>query len=212
MIISHKKLILILSFFMIFYFSMAGRKNSFITFSTGLSTGYVNYGKQGIISETNNNLLSSTDPEIFPFKIAAGKEFLIGVLSQANLNFTDKFSLYADTDFIADFNSDGNNYSNHLDYSVSSGIKFYPFQNISGLSFSIGYLIGARTDFFKIDGYDSFQQNTPWGNGIKISIEYDFSRTLKILYLPNLGFSWRNIPRGDNYYDNIFQTYLSVNL
>lgn len=156
-------------------------------------------------------LTTLKNSQSIPLRLEDGNEVLIGFGGNLSFNFSDSFSLYTDADVMANFNWQDKNYSHHLDYSFSTGIKLSPFYAIPGLTISLGYLLGDRIDFYKAEGKDLYVNKTAWGNGLKASVEYNFYRDTGTIFLPTIGCSWRYIPRGNNASDNIIQCYILVN-
>lgn len=151
---------------------------------------------------------------------------IIGTFADLSLRLIEPLRLLAGADVCSDFmwNSDEHNF--HLDYAFWSGIKIFP--GLGGLNFSVAYALGCRTDFIKtcdksVKSYDfngtpyyyiekdtdSYIESTAWGNGFRISIDYDFSYQNKYDFLPALGGYYRCMPRGNNNWDNIFAVYVS---
>lgn len=156
-------------------------------------------------------LSSLYNSQTIPLRLEDGTEVLIGFSGCLSFNFSDTFSLYTDSDVMANFNWKGKDYSHHLDFSFSTGVKLSPFYAIPGLTLSIGYLLGDRIDFYKTATQDLYVNQTPFGNGLKASIEYSFYRDTGSRFLPTIGCSWRYIPRGNNTSDNIIQSYILMN-
>lgn len=170
------------------------------------------------IADTDNSAPTDTDsvPEEeltieVPMKFANGTEILIGTSANINFNVTKYFSLFTDLDVLSDLNWHNSDYSHHLDYSGSYGVRLYFIPNIPAISVSIAYLFGQRADFFRIDDVKAVS-HTPFGNGIKMTAEYNFSRDGFSRFAPTVGCSWRHIPRGNNTSDNIISAYVQMNL
>lgn len=76
------------------------------------------------------------------------------------------------------------------DYAFLLGVRAYP--NLAGLFAQVDYALGRRSDF---EGR-SLERNSSWGNGFRLGLGYDFSYHTDGI-APELGFSWRRMPRGD---------------
>jgi len=210
-----KKFFIIATLFVTSAFFVFADEIPFVTFSLGLTTGHTFYGYDSIeytISSSSENNEENQNTEIIelPMKFANGTEILIGTIGTVNFNVTNNFSLYCDLDLLSDLNWHDSDYSHHLDYSGSTGVKLYCIPNIPSISLSIAYLLGQRADFFKIDDLKTIK-STPFGNGIKIAVEYNFFRDGLSRFGPIIGCSWRYIPRGNNSADNIISAYVQAN-
>lgn len=162
--------------------------------SVGITTGVPLYGNGETI--------------ILKDKIVNPNRVIIGTLVNLNLNPNDYFTFYTGTELLCDFCWNSNINANFFHTTFPLGVKLFPAKG--GLSLGIAYTLG----FCGISTKDSFgiKKNylTPWGNGLKISTEYDFSRISKYSYLPTLGISWNLMPRGNYSFDNIFTFYLTM--
>lgn len=175
----------------------------FVELSVGLSSGHIFYGEENI----------KLNKEIYPLAFEDGKQILAGVNGCFTLNFTNRFGVFADAEIIGDFNWQEKNYSHHFDYSISSGIKFSLFSAIPGLTATVGYLLGSRTDLIFVDVKDEITKvNCPWGNGYKFGLEFNFTRMIDSRFLPTIGCYWRHIPRGNFLSDNSLCAYAQINL
>lgn len=202
------KKLLILFAFLFASISVWSEQDKILKYDFGISTGIPVY--------------SRNDESVFTEE----SRVIIGTTADVSLQLIKPLRFLVGTDVCADFmwNSDEHNY--HLDYSFWSGIKFFP--GFGGLNLSIAYALGSRTDFIKtcdksIESFeyngnsyhyinketDSYIESTAWGNGFRISIDYDFSYENKLMFLPALGGYYRCMPRGNNNWDNIFAVYVS---
>ena len=208
-----KKLFLPLVLFFMLIPCAFAKDISPVSFSAGLSTGHVFYGASyaDALSVSESESESSLQEKIvkYPMTIDGGYEILIGATAGIDFNLSEYFSLYADLDLLADFIWLEKDHSNHLDYSGSAGIRFYPY--FGGLSVSAGYLLGCRADFIKTGGLSEYKGLSSFGNGLKFSLEYNFARDFEYRFLPTIGASWRWIPRGNNFNDNVLSAYVKIN-
>ena len=142
---------------------------------------------------------------------------ILGCDGDVSLHLGQPLKLLLGYDFLADFNWDGDQRANHLDYCTWLGIKVYP--GVGGLNSSLSYALGARTDFISEYYIDentgnkkkrSEVEKSAWGNGFRLSVEYDFHYGSSFKSLPALGFYYRMMPRGSNSYDNIFAFYANM--
>lgn len=151
---------------------------------------------------------------------------IIGSFADISFKLGNPLRFLLGADAMCDFMWGGDDYNHHLDYAGWAGIKFYP--GIGGLNFSIAYALGCRTDFvsftervqvknpltgemlplYKSES-DSYIDSTAWGNGFRISFDYDFLYGNDRNFAPALGGYYRCMPRGNDKWDNIFSIYIS---
>lgn len=167
-----------------------------IDFTVGLSSGIPFYG--------NEELKSSLD------KIQNPNRIIIGTFSNVNINPNKYVTFYTGVDFLSDFywNSDINSTLLHVDFPL--GLKIYP--GFGGLDFGLAYTLGFSSVFLKDEYGDKTSYISPWGNGFKLFLEYDFSRMTKSKYFPGIGISWGIMPKGNYSYDNTVTFYISEHL
>lgn len=100
-------------------------------------------------------------------------------------------------------------HANRLDYSFFTGIRVYP--NLAGFNFGIDYVLGSRADFVKLsEQNESSTSTTPWGNGFRFNIGYDFSYHGS-RFAPIVQGAYRMMPRGGSY-DHYFSLFVNFNL
>ncbi len=191
-----KKIFATLFLFGIFICALPAEENKFVGGDFGIATAIPVY--QGTDSPFKSRVILGLNGDI-SFRLGSPLKFLLGY------------------DFLSDINWNGSQHKNHLDYAGWLGIKVYP--GVGGLNASLAYALGARTDFINEDYYDSETdteknrtevETTSWGNGFRISAEYDFHYGSSKKMLPALGFYYRMMPRGSNNYDNIFAFYVNM--
>ena len=170
-------------------------KENFLSFTTGLSSGYPFYGSEKI-KDTNNSLQD------------AGRG-IFGFFFNLNLNVIEQCTFFVGADLLTDLIIQGGNHSNHLHFGIPFGVKLYP--NLKGFNFGIAYMLGFRADFIDVTGRDSGNEISSWGNGFKLFAEYNFAKTGKSRFLPSVGLSYSLMPRGHNTFDNLLGLYLGVN-
>lgn len=168
----------------------------FISISTGISSGVIFYGSENVI-EANKQLEDD------------GSRIILGGIFEIDVNPIKEVSFFAGTDLLCDFYNASPYASNHLSFDIPIGIKLYP--NLKGLCFGIAYCYGFRSDFFNLEETGKENLSTPWGNGFKMLIEYNFSHVGKSRYFPTVGCYLKHIPRGENAYDNQLCAYICAN-
>ena len=124
-------------------------------------------------------------------------------------NAINPFALFVDADLNMDFNFSNQQFFHMMDLAFTGGMKFYP--GLGGFAFGIGYSIGTRFNYTNDIIAQNYVGKNDWGNGFKLFLEYNFSYNSSYRFLPTLGVSWRLMPRGNNFYDNIFSFYLMMN-
>ena len=77
-------------------------------------------------------------------------------------------------------------------------------------------IVSAIKKEYPEDGFyceESGKENskTPWGNGFKFLIEYNFAHSGSSPYLPTVGGYWKHMPRGNSTYDNQLCIYVCSN-
>lgn len=148
------------------------------------------------VSQSNSNV--SENPN----------RIVIGTGINLTVKIVNQLKLFAGSSVLCDFNWNGSDYSNHLDYDFSFGAKIYP--NLMGFNFGISYILGQRADF--VDNKINKRENsvTSWGNGFKIFAEYDFKHNSERKSLPIIGFFYKFIPRGNYNNDNYLGFYAGL--
>lgn len=133
---------------------------------------------------------------------------IIGFNGNTVINITIPVKLIFGGDAFCDFLWDGSNHYNSLDYSFYGGIKVFP--NLGGFNFSISYVLGSKTTFYKTEESKSQNDNSAWGNGFRLSLEYDFFYNQTAKFYPIVGCYYKYIPRGDNKFDHILAAYAGL--
>lgn len=106
---------------------------------------------------------------------------------------------------LTDFKFKGDDSYHSLDYGFYSGLRVYT--GLGGLRAGVDYNLGRRTDFIRMAGLKDIH-STPWGNGFRFLLEYDFKSGNPGL-APIIGGSWRHIPRGGSS-DHILSIYFKL--
>lgn len=183
--------LLLITFFSVSAFS----QKKFIGFDSALTTALPFYSDEKI-QEYNKNVSDS------PNRIVIGLEAAI------KFNILTQLKLFLASSVQSDFNWNADEYSNHIDYDFSFGVKIYP--NLYGFNFSIAYLIGQRADFINnsIDKKETLL--SAWGNGFKLSLGYDFHHNSQFDCLPSLGFYYKFVPCGNENYDNYLGFFIGL--
>ena len=165
------------------------------SFSAGLTSGVPIYG---------TNSVASTGSEI-----EKGNRVILGSLLSVNLNLIKQVSFYLGNDTLWDITWNASEKSSKLHVSFPLGIKVYP--GLGGLNVGLAYTLGFRADNIKVDEAGEFNEISPWGNGFKFQLEYNFAHEGKSQYYPSIGGYWNLMPRGNDSYDNLIVLYISAN-
>ncbi len=168
--------------------------DSNILFMQGsVGTGTTIYGDSAI-TELNKSLTEEGFSRLY-----LSGDVSFGILADRYIRFcvgavtADDFFLHSES------------YVFYLDYAFFTGIRIYP--GLSGLNFSVDYLVGQRADFAK----DTDINLTPWGNGFRFLVEYDFNPD-RPGFAPVIGGSWRHMPRGTDTSDDILSLYFRASI
>ena len=161
--------------------ALSAAENLF-SFSAGLSSGVPFYGSNSAIST------GSEIEKVNPIKHA---------------------SLYIGNDNVWDITWSAQEKSSKLHVSFPVGIKVYP--GLGGLNAGLAYTLGFRNDIINTNAAGEYNGTTPWGNGFKFQLEYNFAHEGSSRYLPSIGGYWNLMPRGNDSYDNLIVLYISAN-
>ena len=160
-----KKYLFAILFALIPFISFANDSQLFSN-EISLGTGICIYGDSDLSGSLRKQLLKSDD----------FKRIIVGVSDTVDINISEPIKILFGADTFTDFIWDNSEYYNTFDYSFSTGIKIFP--GIEGLNVGISYCLGNRTDFYKIkdqkNNTEKKVKTASWGNGYKISIQYDF--------------------------------------
>ncbi|MBP5519231.1 MAG: hypothetical protein J6X84_01450 [Treponema sp.] len=189
-----KKLLILISTALMAILPLCAEESLF-SFSAGISSGFPIYGKDSTISTGS--------------EISNGNRVIIGTTAAINLNPIKHVSFYLGNDLLWDTTWNASEKSQKLHVSFPLGIKIYP--GIGGLNCGLAYTLGFRYDNIKTDEAGEHNDSTPWGNGFKIQVEYNFAHEGSSKYLPSIGTYWNLMPRGNNSYDNLIVLYISAN-
>ena len=94
-----------------------------------------------------------------------------------------------------------------LDYDIFFGVRIFPF--LLGFSFGMDYITGGRTNFLKLSGAKS-KENELWSNGFRFIFEYNILNN-QIGWSPAVGAYWQNMSRIGGH-DNTFAVYIKASL
>ena len=206
-----KKLFLLIILAITMSFHVFAGEDSFFTTEASLGTGISIYDSSA--DDLRKALLGQSNY----------KRIVLGLTFDTNLNISDPLKIMFGTEAFSDFLWDKPSYFNTLDYAFFTGIKVFP--NKSGLNFSISYVLGNRTDFFTElveeptedldeDGntittsvLKKHNNTKSWGNGFRLSIQYDFMQTKSYKVKPVVGGYYRYVPRGNYNTDHILCIY-----
>lgn len=175
--------------------SLCSAQQRLISISAGLSTGVIIYDSEKIIEARKS--------------LENGSRIILGGLFEVDFNPIKEVSFFAGADILTDFNSKTPYTSNHLSFDIPFGIKIYP--NLAGFCFGLAYANGFRSDYFNLEESGKENSKTPWGNGFKFLIEYNFAHSGSSPYLPTVGGYWKHMPRGNSTYDNQLCIYVCSN-
>ncbi len=156
-------------------------------FSFGLGSGYVFYGDSNV-----KDLLADFDQTS---QVIACSDFSVAF----PLAKTVKLAFGLDS--ILDARWKGSQHIILWDYCVFGGFNVYP--GLAGLFADVQYCFGRRTDFYSLKGQDDEIESTGFGNGFAFGFGYDFGYDKKG-WAPQVGASWRHMPRGGSS-DNILE-------
>ena len=170
-------------------------KERLFSISAGMSSGVPVYGSNSVVSTGS--------------EISKGNRIIIGVNTAINLNPIQQISFYLGNDTLWDLTWAASEKSNKVHVSFPLGIKIYP--GLGGLNAGLAYTLGFRADSIKTDLAGEYNGTTPWGNGFKIQLEYNFAHDGKSQYYPSIGGYWNLMPRGNNSYDNLIVLYIAGN-
>ena len=165
-------------------------EDSFFTTEVSLGTGISIYDSSA--DELRKQMLTSKDY----------KRIIVGLTLDTNLNISEPLKIMFGSELFSDFLWEKSNHYNTLDYAFFTGIKVFP--NKSGLNFSISYVLGNRSDFFTEDPKTDTKS---WGNGFRLSIQYDFMQSRSYKVKPVAGTYYRCVPRGNYNTDHILCLY-----
>jgi|GEM_PF-548210 len=166
-------------------------KTSSTGFQFGIGSGYVFYGDSGV-----RDLISDMNSDDFSRFILSGDAGFYAAI-------TDNVQFVTEAEMLSDLFWKGSDHCYFLDYAFLAGIKAYP--GLGGLSCSVSYALGRRTDIVKMNGNDTNVSSTSWGNGYKFCVEYDMKYGSKGV-APVIGTYLRHMPRGGSS-DNTLSVY-----
>lgn len=191
-----KKLILACSFLLVLPLVATAQTKRTFGGDFGIASGYPSYGNSSIVDGND-----AVNPDGSP------KRFIIGLNGDFYFSVIRPLKLLIGADTLADFIWNGQTYFNHIDYSFWTGVKVYV--GAGGLNVGLAYLLGCRTDFSKFEG-SADVSSSAWGNGFRLSLEYDFLYNSSWQMLPAIGAYYRCVPRGDEAWDNIIACYVNL--
>mgnify|MGYP002855752046 CR=1 FL=1 len=189
-----KKFLLTLTLALCSALLFAESERNFFGFQFALGTGYTFYGDSDLKSNTN--------------KIMDRGYCRIILYSDAGmtLKLTDSLYVLLGLQTMGDIAWKGGHYSNHISPAFFGGMQFYP--GIGNLSFSLSYALGFRRDWSGLDSDYKEVQSAKWGNGFRLSAEYDFKKGGGIV--PCAGASYLFMPTGYYNYDNTLALYFRL--
>ena len=134
---------------------------------------------------------------------------IFGTVLSVNLNLIKQLTLFAGNDNVFDLCWNSSEYVHKMHFAFPLGIKIYP--GLGGLDIGLAYTLGFRLDLTNTSDFGERREFTPWGNGIKVLVEYNFAHEGKSKYYPTIGGYWNLMPRGNNSFDNLIVLYISAN-
>ena len=165
-----------------------------VRLTLGFGTGYIFYGDDDV--ETS---ISGSSRAI------AVTDFLLHIPLAERLDFI------TGADCTGDFVISGSEHFLRYDYAFLGGLEVHT--PLDGLSFSLSYALGRRSNFVALKYSDGdlhkCHGNTRWGNGFKFSLDYDFG-AITGGWAPLVGAFWRNMPRGNDERDNALAVYFRI--
>ena len=182
-------------FLILITLSALSAKEKLFSISAGLSSGFPVYGTNSVISTGS--------------EIEKGNRVILGSTVSFNLNILKQVGFYLGNDTLWDITWNSQDTSSKLHVSFPLGIKVYP--GLGGLNVGLAYTFGFRADNINVREIGEYNQTTPWGNGFKIQVEYNFSHDGKSQYYPSIGAYWNLMPRGNDSYDNLIVLYVAAN-
>ena len=189
-----------LLFTLLFYFVLLGAASAHdrnVKFTLGIGTGYVIYGDDDIDTS-----------------ISGSSRAIVVTDALLHLPLAEQLNFLAGMDCVGDFVFAGSEHYLRYDYAFLGGLEV--LTPLDGLSFSISYALGRRTDFIALkddnDDLRTWHDSSRWGNGFKFSLDYDFAALTGGSWTPSVGAYWRNMPRGNEERDNILAVYLHIPL
>ena len=189
-----KKIVVLLISAALFCTALSAKENLF-SISLGLSSGVPIYGTNSVVSTGS--------------EIAKGNRIILGANAAVNLNLIKQVTFYLGGDALWDYTWNSVDYSSKLHVNFPLGIKIYP--GLGGLNVGLAYTLGVRLDNIKVENIGEFNEPTPWGNGFKFQLEYNFAHEGNSQYLPSIGGYWNLMPRGKDSYDNLIVLYIAAN-
>ena len=175
--------------------SLSFADEKLFSFSAGLSSGVPIYGTDSVVSTGS--------------EIEKGNRIILGLNTTVNVNPINQVSFYVGNDTLWDYTWNASEKSSKVHLSFPLGIKIYP--GLGGLNLGLAYTLGLRFDNIRTDVAGEYNDSTPWGNGFKFQVEYNFAHEGSSMYLPSVGGYWNLMPRGNSSYDNLIVLYVAVN-
>ena len=189
------KKISVLLFSALLFCSALSAKERLFSFSAGLSSGVPIYGTNSVVSTGS--------------EISKGNRIILGVNTAVNINPIKQISFYLGNDTLWDLTWNASEKSHKLHISFPLGIKVYP--GLGGLNVGLAYTLGVRIDSVNTNQAGEYNGASPWGNGFKFQVEYNFAHEGKSRYYPSIGGYWNLMPRGNDSFDNLIVLYIAAN-
>jgi len=191
-----KKIITLTAIFLFLNLFTFAQNERFINWEIALTTGIPVHSSK--TEETKSELLLTN----------SFNRIILGADADILLNITEPLKVFAGVDTFCEFIWEKSSHYNSLDYSFYAGIKVFP--NLAGFDISVAYVLGSRANFYKTEEVSSTSENTAWGNGFRIALEYNFFYGQEAKLYPSIGAYYRFMPRGDYAYDHIIAAYAGL--
>ncbi len=189
-----KKFLFVAVFLLLPAFLFAQEERKSFGFQFALGSGYTFYGDDALKSNMNKMMDRGYC------------RFIVYTDAGITYKLTESIYILAGLQIMGDMAWKGANYSNHASPAFFGGIQFYP--GIANLSFSLAYALGFRRDW-SVQAWDYQKtQVSKWGNGFRLSAEYDFKKGGGIV--PAIGACYLFMPTGHDDYDNTLAVYFRL--
>lgn len=170
-------------------------KEQLFSFTAGITSGFPIYGTNSILT-TGDELINKN-------------QVIAGTTTSINLNVIKQISFFLGNDILWDLTWNQTEHANKMHVSIPLGVKFYP--GLGGLNIGLAYALGFRYDNIQTFLFGEYNNCSPWGNGIKVHVEYNFAHEGKSRFLPTIGGYWNLMPRGNYSFDNLIVLYVAAN-
>ncbi len=189
-----KKFLLTLTLALCSALLFAESERKFFGFQFALGSGYTFYGDDKLQSNVNDTMRRGYS------------RIILYADAGITLKLTDQLYFLGGFQSLFDFIWKDGDYTHHASPTFFGGLQFYP--EIGNLSFSLAYAIGVRSDMEGLSDKYRKTESTKWGNGFRLSAEYDFKKGGGAV--PCIGASYLFMPTGFDNYDNTLALYFRL--